>query len=74
MDIFTMLLFVLLEIVLIAIGIVCLFAPNTMWRIEHVLSVRGGEPTDFYITMTRIGGVVALAAAVILPFLPMILH
>ncbi|MBW3091705.1 hypothetical protein KIH79_01795 [Bifidobacterium sp. 82T10] len=73
MDASTIFMFVLVEILLIAGGACALFAPNTMWHIEHFLDVRGGEPTDFYIVMTRIGGGMALVGTVILPFLTWVL-
>lgn len=59
--------FIILELLLIGLGLFALLRPTDMWRVEHFLSVRGGEPTDLYLFMTRIGGGAALAAAVALP-------
>ena len=53
-------------IALFAIGVMMFWKPELMWKIEHLLSVKGGEPTDFYLSMMRIGGVVFAVIAVIL--------
>ena len=53
-------------IALFVIGVMMFWKPELMWKIEHLLSVRGGEPTDFYLSTMRIGGVVFAVIAVIL--------
>ena len=53
-------------IALFVIGVMMFWKPELMWKIEHLLSVKGGEPTDFYLSMMRIGGVVFAVIAVIL--------
>ena len=40
--------------------------PELLWKIEHLFSVKGGEPTDFYLSMMRIGGVIFAVIAVIM--------
>ncbi|MBQ7680759.1 MAG: hypothetical protein IJT31_00925 [Oscillibacter sp.] len=41
---------------LCALGLLCLLKPETVWQFQHLWTVRGGEPTDFYIVGTRIVG------------------
>jgi hypothetical protein len=53
-------------IALFVIGVMMFWKPELMWKIEHLLSVKGGEPTDFYLSMMRIGGVVFAVISVIL--------
>ena len=53
-------------IALFVIGVMMFWKPELMWKIEHLLSVKGGEPTDFYLSMMRIGGVVFAVITVIL--------
>ena len=53
-------------IALFVIGVMMFWKPELMWKIEHLFSVKGGEPTDFYLSMMRIGGVVFAVIAVIL--------
>ena len=53
-------------IALFVISVMMFWKPELMWKIEHLLSVKGGEPTDFYLSMMRIGGVVFAVIAVIL--------
>ena len=52
-------------IALFVIGVLMFWKPELMWRIEHLLSVKGGEPTDFYLSMMRIGGAVFAVIAVL---------
>jgi len=53
-------------IALFALGVLMFWKPELLWRIEHLFSVKGGEPTDFYLSMMRIGGVIFAVIAVIL--------
>lgn len=56
-------------ILLLALGILMFWKPELLWKIEHIFSVKGGEPTDFYLSMMRIGGVAFAVIAVILAVL-----
>lgn len=51
-------------IALFLLGILMLWKPEWLWKIEHLFSVKGGEPTDFYLTKMRIGGVIFTLIAV----------
>lgn len=58
----------LIMVLLVLLGIVGgfnLFCPDLVWQLEHLLDVRGGEPTDFYLKLHRIVGSVCLAAAAV---------
>ena len=53
-------------ILLFALGVLMFLKPEVLWKLEHLFSVKGGEPTDFYLSMMRIGGVVFAVIAVIM--------
>jgi len=53
-------------IALFALGVLMFIKPEWLWKLEHLFSVKGGEPTDFYLSMMRIGGVVFAVIAVLL--------
>ena len=53
-------------IALFVLGVLMVWKPELLWKIEHLFSVKGGEPTDFYLSKTRIGGVLFAVIAVIL--------
>ena len=51
-------------IALFVLAIMMFWKPELLWKIEHLFSVKGGEPTDFFLSMMRIGGVVFALIAV----------
>lgn len=51
-------------IVLAALGIAMIVKLEILWKIEHIFTVKNGEPSDLYITLMRIGGVVFLLSAI----------
>ena len=53
-------------ILLFVLGVLMFLKPEVLWKLEHLFSVKGGEPTDFYLSMMRIGGVVFAVIAVIM--------
>ena len=53
-------------IALFVLGVLLFWKPEFFWKLEHLFSVKGGEPTDFYLSKTRIGGVLMAVIAVIL--------
>ena len=45
----------------VAVMVILMIAsPATVWKMRHVFSVKGGEPSAFYLVSTRIGGIVLL--------------
>lgn len=54
------LLMCLAALVFIALGIFLLAKPELCWKLEHFLDTIGGEPSDWYITITRLSGVLFL--------------
>ncbi len=46
-----------LIIFLYAFSLLMMLNPALMWKIEHFMDVEGGRPTDWYLTVTRVGGV-----------------
>lgn len=61
---------IIAELLLIGLALMSLLRPRDLWRLEHFLSVRGGEPTDFYLFMTRLSGVIFLILAIVFPCWP----
>ena len=51
---------------LFVLGVLMFWKPELLWKIEHLFSVKGGEPTDFYLSTMRIGGVIFAVIAVIM--------
>ena len=47
-----------------ALGVLCLLKPDIVWQFQHLWTVSGGEPTDFYIVGTRIAGGICIVAGV----------
>ena len=46
-------------------GIVMIVKPEFVWKVNHFLTVKDGEPTDLYIQYIRILGVVCILVAII---------
>ena len=46
-----------LWLVLLAIlGVAMVIKPELLWRIEHIFTVKDGEPTELYLAFMRLGG------------------
>ena len=52
-------------VVLLALGLAMLSRPKLLWKIEQLFTVRGGEPTELYLALMKIGGLFFTAASVI---------
>jgi len=55
-------------VLLLILGILMMVKPELLWKIEHFFTVKGGEPTDFYLTWMRIGGAIFTLASVCIAF------
>ena len=53
-------------VALFVLGVLMFLKPEWLWKLEHLFSVKGGEPTDFYLSAMRIGGVMFAVIAVLL--------
>lgn len=62
---------ILLAIILAAYGILLIGWPHITWKIDHFWDVKGGEPTQLYLTLARVGGVILIIAAIAIPLLEM---
>ena len=51
--------------VLFLIGLVAVIWPDKLWELEHFLTVKGGEPSEFYLGIRRVAGVFFMLAAII---------
>jgi hypothetical protein len=51
---------------LLILGILMLFKPELLWKIEHMFTVKNGEPTELYLAFMRVGGVFFLIASVVM--------
>ena len=56
---FIMVLFVFL------VGLFRLLFPEMAWELEHIFTVQGGGPTDFYLITTRISGGLCIVVALV---------
>lgn len=46
-------------------GIIMIVNPMFVWKVDHFLSVKDGEPTELYIKLTRFLGGICILAAII---------
>ena len=51
---------------LLILGILMLFKPELLWKIEHMFTVKNGEPTELYLAFMRVGGVFFLIASFVM--------
>lgn len=56
--------FILFELFMTCCGVGFLFKPEVMWKIQHILDVKGGAPTEWYLFRARVTGAVMLVIAV----------
>ena len=61
-------------VLLVFMGLLCLFAPEEVWEFRHRHTVEGGAPTRYYLISARILGVLMLLAAVALIVLAVIVN
>ena len=47
----------LIPVLLIILGLFMTFKTELAWKAEHFLTVKDGEPSDLYIVITKIGGI-----------------
>lgn len=52
-------------VLLIALGLAMLVKPEFLWRIEHLFTVKNGEPTELYLLLMRVGGVFFAGAGIV---------
>ena len=52
-------------VVLLLFGFAMLLKPEIIWKIEHIFTVKNGEPTDLYLTLMRLGGIFFIGAGII---------
>ena len=41
---------------LFGMGLLMILKPDLVWRLDHFFTVKGGEPTEWYLGITRVGG------------------
>lgn len=56
---------ILIWIFLFVSGIIMIVKPMFVWKVDHLLWVKDGEPTELYIQLTRVLGGVCVLVAVI---------
>lgn len=52
-------------ILLIVLGSAMLIKPEILWRLEHMLTVKNGEPTELHLALMRIGGIFFAGAGIV---------
>ena len=56
-------------VVMFALGLFMLLKPEWLWKLEHLFSVKSGEPSELYLAKMRLGGAFLLLTSIILPIL-----
>lgn len=56
------------------LGVCMLFWPKFLWKIENFLWTKNGEPSDFYLAMTRLVGTLLLVAVIVITLIATLLH
>ncbi len=56
--------YAIIGLLAIAFGIVFIIRPETSYELEEWWKSDGGEPSDFYLKITRIGGIAAVIIGV----------
>lgn len=51
-------------ILLLVLGFLMAWKPKLLWKIEHVFTVKDGEPTEMYLAFMRIGGIFFIFCAI----------
>ena len=61
----------LTAILFLVLGIFCVATPETIWQLQHMFTVKDGEPTTFVLISIRVSGVLflLLSAAIVLAML-----
>lgn len=61
--------YLLVGILLILLGIANAAAPRVMWRINYGWRYKDAEPSNTALLVSRVGGVIAIAAGIVFLFL-----
>lgn len=56
----------LYPLLLFLLGLFMVAKPEILWKLEHFLTVKDGEPSDLYLALTRIGGALIMIISIIL--------
>lgn len=51
-------------LLLLILGVSMLCYPKILWKIENLVTVKNGEPTELYLVLMRIGGVFFIICSV----------
>ncbi|NMN01144.1 nickel ABC transporter permease [Bifidobacterium sp. DSM 109958] len=55
----------LIALLFVGAGALATFKTELLWKIDTFLTVKGGEPSDFYLAMARVTGVLMMVGGVI---------
>lgn len=53
-------------VIVMLLGMAMIFIPETLWKIEHIFTVKNGEPTDLYLALMRVGGIFFIGTALLM--------
>lgn len=48
------------------LGVFMLLKPELLWKVENLLTVKGGEPTEFYLSVMRLTGIFAMFCSIVI--------
>lgn len=50
-------------LILFGLSLMMVLIPEKLWKLKHLFTAKGGEPTEFYMAITRIGGAIMMIVA-----------
>ena len=57
---------ILFAVIVFFAGLFNLLFPHIAWKFQHMLHVKGGEPTAFYLIMSRISGIILIVLSILM--------
>lgn len=61
-------------VISLLLGFCMIFFPEILWKIKNILWVKNGEPTDFYIGITRAIGTLIIVIDLVVVLIVVLLH
>lgn len=58
----------------LVLGVCMVFYPEVLWKIENFLWVKNGEPSDFYLGVTRAFGTLMIVIDFAVALIAVLLH
>lgn len=56
---------IIYAVVFIALGLFFFLKPELCWKISHLLDTKGGEPSDYYLKVCKVSGILVITVGII---------